>query len=94
VLQSSVLELTKAFKEGRTTMKIRICKENRDKIQKALNAVQLKCSERTITVDDIICSVKDVEIAESDDGRELYARIIYSVRQDGVFREYQTITKL
>ena len=40
------------------------------------------------------CSVKDVEIAESDDGRELYARIVYSVRQDGVFREYQTITKL
>ena len=40
------------------------------------------------------CNLKDVEIAESDDGRELYARIIYSVRQDGVFRDYQTITKL
>ena len=42
-------------------MKIRICKENRDKIQKALDAVQGRCKERTITVDDIIYSVKDVE---------------------------------
>ncbi len=40
------------------------------------------------------CSVTDVEIAESDDGKELYARIKYTVRQDGVNREYQTITKL
>ena len=42
-------------------MKIRICKENRDKIQKTLDAVQGKCKERTITVDDIIYSVKDIE---------------------------------
>lgn len=42
-------------------MKIRICKENRDKIQKALDAVQGRCKERTITVDDIIYSVKDVD---------------------------------
>ena len=42
-------------------MKTRICKENRDKIQKALDAVQGRCKERTITVDDIIYSVKDVE---------------------------------
>ena len=42
-------------------MKIRICKENRDKIQKALDAVQGRCKERTITVDDIIYGVKDVE---------------------------------
>lgn len=42
-------------------MKIRICKENRDKLQEALNAVQGKSRERTITVDDIICGVKDVE---------------------------------
>jgi hypothetical protein len=42
-------------------MKIRICKENRDKIQKALDAVQQKCKERTITVDDIIYSVKDIQ---------------------------------
>ena len=42
-------------------MKIRICKENRDKIQKAIDAVQWRCKERTITVDDIIYSVKDVE---------------------------------
>ena len=42
-------------------MKIRICKENRDKMQKALDAVQLRSKERTITVDDIIYSVKDVE---------------------------------
>jgi len=42
-------------------MKIRICKENRDKIQKALDAVQGRCKERTITVDDIIYSVKDIE---------------------------------
>ena len=42
-------------------MKIRICKENRDKMQKALDAIQWRCKERTITVDDIIYSVKDVE---------------------------------
>lgn len=40
------------------------------------------------------CTVKDVEIAESDDGRELYARIAYSVKQDGTYGEYQIITKL
>ena len=42
-------------------MKIRICEENRDKMQKALNAVQGRCKERTITVDDIIYGVKDIE---------------------------------
>lgn len=42
-------------------MRIRICKENRDKLQAALNEAQGKSRERTITVDDIICSVKDVE---------------------------------
>lgn len=42
-------------------MKIRICKENEDKLQEALNAVQWKSKERTITTTDIICSVKDVE---------------------------------
>ena len=42
-------------------MKTRICKENRDKLQAALNEVQGKSRERTITVDDIIYSVKDVE---------------------------------
>ena len=42
-------------------MKIRICKENKDKIQAALNEAQGKSRERTITVDDIICSVKDIE---------------------------------
>ena len=41
--------------------RIRICKENRDKLQAALNEVQGKSRERTITVDDIIYSVKDVE---------------------------------
>lgn len=40
------------------------------------------------------CTVNDVEIAESQDGRELYARIKYSVKENGVYREYQTITKL
>ena len=42
-------------------MKIRICKENRDKLQAALNDAQGNSRERTITVDDIICSIKDVE---------------------------------
>ena len=42
-------------------MKIRICEENKDKIQVALDEVQGKSRERTITVDDIICSVKDIE---------------------------------
>lgn len=40
------------------------------------------------------CTVNDVEIAESEDGRELYARIKYSVKENGVYREYQTITRL
>lgn len=40
------------------------------------------------------CSVKDVEIAESDDGKELYARIKYSVKQYGEYSDYQIITKL
>lgn len=42
-------------------MKIRICKENENKLQEALNAVQWRSRERTITTTDIICSVKDVE---------------------------------
>ncbi|MBP5724958.1 MAG: GPW/gp25 family protein [Bacteroidales bacterium] len=40
------------------------------------------------------CSVNDVEIAESEDGRELYAKIKYSVNQYGVKQEYETITRL
>ena len=40
------------------------------------------------------CTLNDVEIAESDDGKDLYAKILYSVRQGGVYQEYQTITKL
>lgn len=42
-------------------MKIRICKENENKLQEALNAVQWRSRERTITTTDIICGVKDVE---------------------------------
>ncbi len=42
-------------------MRIRICIENRDKLQAALNEVQGKSRERTITVDDIIYSTRDVE---------------------------------
>ena len=42
-------------------MRIRICKENRDKLQAALNEAQGKSRERTITVNDIICSTRDVE---------------------------------
>lgn len=42
-------------------MRIRICKENRNKLQAALNEAQGKSRERTITVDDIICSTRDVE---------------------------------
>lgn len=42
-------------------MKIRICEENRDKLQAALNDAQGNSRERTITVDDIINSIKDVE---------------------------------
>jgi hypothetical protein len=42
-------------------MKLRICGENKDKIQTALNEAQGKSRERTITVTDILCSVKDVE---------------------------------
>ena len=41
--------------------RIRICKENRNKLQAALNETQGKSRERTITVDDIIYSVKDVD---------------------------------
>lgn len=40
------------------------------------------------------CYVNDVEIAESEDGRELYARIKYSVKVNGETAEYQLITKL
>ena len=40
------------------------------------------------------CNVKDVEIAESDDGRELYAKIKYSVKQYGEYGDYQVITRL
>ena len=40
------------------------------------------------------CNVKDVEIAESDDGRELYAKIKYSVKQYGEYSDYQVITRL
>ena len=40
------------------------------------------------------CYVNDVEIAESDDGLELYARIKYSVKRNGDSNEYQLITKL
>lgn len=42
-------------------MKIRICEENKDKIQAALDEAQGKSRERTITVTDILCSMKDVE---------------------------------
>lgn len=42
-------------------MKIRICEENKDKIQAALDEAQGKSRERTITVTDILCSIKDVE---------------------------------
>jgi len=42
-------------------MRIRICEENRDKLQAALNDAQGNSRERTITVDDIINSIKDVE---------------------------------
>lgn len=42
-------------------MRIRICKENEEKLQEALNAVQFRSKERTITTSDIICSIKDVE---------------------------------
>lgn len=40
------------------------------------------------------CIINDVEIAEGDNGMDLYARIKYSVKQDGTYSEYQTITKL
>ena len=40
------------------------------------------------------CTVRDVEIAESDNGLELYARIVYSVKEYGEYKEHQIITRL
>ena len=40
------------------------------------------------------CSIDDIEIAESDDGLELYARIAYNVKENGNLNKYQLITKL
>ena len=40
------------------------------------------------------CQLKDIEIASSEDGLELFAKINYSVNNNGDIENYQTITKL
>lgn len=40
------------------------------------------------------CRIKDIEIAESEDGLELFAKIRYNVLENGTYNEYQTITRL
>ena len=40
------------------------------------------------------CTLNGIEIANSEDGRELFAKIDYSVKEDGILNNYQVITKL
>lgn len=40
------------------------------------------------------CHLQDIEIAESEDAREIYARVKYSVNENGDIANYQVITKL
>lgn len=40
------------------------------------------------------CNIQDIEIAEGEDGADLYAKINYSVKSNGDIINYQTITKL
>lgn len=40
------------------------------------------------------CSVESVQVAESDDGNDLYVRIVYTVRESEKATRYETIAKL
>jgi len=40
------------------------------------------------------CHIKDIDIAAGEDGRDLYARILYTISSNGGIMTYETITKL